>query len=107
MKKFYLTKGKYLLLTLIALIMGGMMPVLADNADFEQTLPDGWETVGTMQYYERPMTGSYSIGNAANQSWDTNRGNYIKTTKLEGEVKFWIRSYASNKTWLCFPLQAF
>lgn len=74
------------------------MPVLADNADFEQTLPDGWETVGTMQYYERPMTGSYSIGNAANQSWDTNRGNYIKTTKLEGEVKFWIRSYASNKT---------
>lgn len=74
------------------------MPVLADNADFEQTLPDGWETVGTMQYYERPMTGSYSIGNAANQSWDTNRGNYIKTTKLEGEVKFWIRSYASNET---------
>lgn len=98
MKKFYLTKGKCLLLTLVALIMGGMMPVLADNADFEQTLPDGWETVGTMQYYERPKTGSYSIGNSANQSWDTNRGNYIKTTKLEGEVKFWIRSYASNKT---------
>ena len=38
MKKFYLTKGKYLLLTLVALIMGGMMPVLADNADFENKL---------------------------------------------------------------------
>jgi hypothetical protein len=51
-----------------------------------------------MSYYERAKTGSYSIGNSSNQGWDTNRGNYIKTTKLEGTVTFWVRSYASSKT---------
>ena len=70
----------------------------AETADFENALPTGWEAVGTMYYYERPKTGSYSIGNSSNQSWDTERGNYIKTTVLEGDIKFWIRSYASNKT---------
>ena len=78
--------------------LGGTSTAWADNADFENSLPEGWEAVGAMSYYERAKTGSYSIGNSSNQGWDTNRGNYIKTTKLEGTVTFWVRSYASSKT---------
>lgn len=70
----------------------------AENADFENALPEGWEAVGTMTYYERPKTGSYSIGNSAGSGWDTNRGNYIKTTKLDGDIKLWLRSYKANYT---------
>ena len=99
MKHFNLkTKSVKSLFLLLAMLLGGTSPTWADNADFENSLPDGWGTVGTMEYYERPKTGTYSIGNSANQGWDTNRGNYITTTKLEGTVTFWIRSYASNKT---------
>ncbi len=104
MKKNYLTKGKYLLLTLIALIMGGMMtPVLADTAGFERELPDGWEIVGSLDYNsDRGRSDSYGIGTTFNEGWDTNRGNYIKTTKLQGEVKFWIRSNKTNSnSWVC------
>ncbi len=99
MKHFNLkTKSVKSLFLLLAMLLGGTSPTWAENADFENSLPEGWETVGTMTYYERPKTGSYSIGNSSNQSWETNRGNYIKTTKLTGTVTFWIRSYASNKT---------
>lgn len=70
----------------------------AETADFENSLPEGWETVGTMTYYDRPKTGSYSIGNAMGSGWDTNRGNYIKTTKLVGNITLWLRSYKSNTT---------
>ena len=89
---------KITLLFTLLLSLLGVTQVKAETADFENALPTGWEAVGTMYYYERPKTGSYSIGNSSNQSWDTERGNYIKTTVLEGDIKFWIRSYASNKT---------
>jgi hypothetical protein len=95
-----LNKSRWLFVCFLSFMMtlGGTSSAWADNADFENTLPDGWEIAGTMSYYERPKTGNYSIGNSSYQGWDTNKGNYIKTTKLEGTVTFWIRSYASNKT---------
>ena len=95
-----LNKSRWLFVCLLSFMMtlGGTSTAWADNADFENSLPEGWEAVGAMSYYERAKTGSYSIGNSSNQGWDTNRGNYIKTTKLEGTVTFWVRSYASSKT---------
>lgn len=83
------------LLFVMLLSLMGVTQVKAEalTADFENALPTGWEAVGTMIYYERPKTGSYSIGNSSGSGWDTNRGNYIKTTVLEGDVSFWIRSY--------------
>lgn len=72
----------------LMLSLMGVTQVKADTADFENELPEGWEAVGTMIYYERPKTGDYSIGNSAGSGWDTNRGNYIKTTKLEGDITF-------------------
>lgn len=93
------TRRKLLTLSmLLAMLVGGVNSAWAENADFENSLPDGWETVGTMTYYERPKTGSYSIGNSAGSGWDTNRGNYIKTTKLDGDLTFWIRSYKERST---------
>ena len=89
MKRFF-----YLLTA--ALLMGSA--AWADNADFENKLPEGWDYVGTMNYYERPKTGSYSIGNSSGSGWETNRGNYIRTTKLEGNITFWMRSYKANYT---------
>ena len=86
-----------LIFALILSLMG-VTQIKADTADFENALPEGWEAVGTMIYYERPKTGDYSIGNSAGSGWDTNRGNYIKTTKLEGDVTFWIRSYKDRST---------
>ena len=86
------------LLFVMLLSMMGVTQVCADTADFENALPEGWEAVGTMTYYERPKTGSFSIGNSVGSGWDTNRGNYIKTTVLEGNITFWIRSYKSNTT---------
>lgn len=82
-----------LLLTFI-----GATPLFADTADFENSLPEGWQTVGTMYYYERPQTGDYSIGNSSGSGWDTNRGNYITTTKLKGDISLWLRSYKSGST---------
>lgn len=82
-----------LLLTFI-----GATPLFADTADFENSLPEGWQTVGTMYYYERPKTGDYSIGNSSGSGWDTNRGNYITTTKLKGNISLWLRSYKSGST---------
>ncbi len=82
----------------LLLSLMGVKSAWADNADFENALPNGWEAVGNMTYYERANTGSYSIGNSAGSGWDTNRGNYIKTTVLEGDVTFWIRSYKGNTT---------
>ena len=86
------------LLFVMLLSMMGVTQVCADTADFENALPEGWEAVGTMTYYERPKTGSFSIGNSVGSGWDTNRGNYIKTTVLEGNITFWIRSYKANTT---------
>ena len=96
-KQSYLTKSRYLLLFLFALIVGSGS-AWADNADFENELPSGWGIVGSMTYYERPKTGSYSIGNDKNSGWETNRGNYITTTKLQGDINIWIRSYKSGYT---------
>ena len=90
-------KSRWLLLTIFSLLLGSNS-MWAENADFENALPEGWEAVGTMTYYERPKTGSYSIGNSAGSGWDTNRGNYIKTTKLDGDIKLWLRSYKANYT---------
>lgn len=81
------------LLFVMLLSMMGVTQVKADNADFENALPEGWEAVGNMTYYERAKTGSYSIGNSAGSGWDNNRGNYIKTTTLQGDITFWMRSY--------------
>lgn len=81
------------LLFVMLLSMMGVTQVKAENADFENALPEGWEAVGNMTYYERAKTGSYSIGNSAGSGWDTNRGNYIKTTTLQGDITFWMRSY--------------
>lgn len=89
---------KITLLFAVLLSLLGVTQVKAETADFENALPTGWETVGTMNYYERAKTGSYSIGNDKNSSWDTNRGNYIKTTKLEGDITLWLRSYKSGST---------
>ena len=97
MKNLHYFSKSRLLFTLIALFMG-ISSSWAANADFEESLPTGWETVGTMSYFERPYTGFYSIGNSSNSGWDTNRGNYIKTTTLEGEITLWMRSYKSNTT---------
>ena len=83
---------------LISAFFTGGSSICAENADFENSLPEGWEAVGTMTYYDRPKTGSYSIGNSAGSGWDTNRGNYIKTTKLDGDIKLWLRSYKSGST---------
>jgi len=83
----------------LLLSLMGVKSAWADNADFENALPEGWEAVGTMDYYiDRAKTGDYSIGNSSGSGWDTNRGNYIKTTVLEGDVTFWIRSYKGNTT---------
>lgn len=82
----------------LLLSLMGVTQVFADNADFENALPEGWEAVGTMTYYERPKTGTYSIGNSVSSGWDTNRGNYIKTTMLEGDITLWLRSYKSGST---------
>ena len=81
-----------------ALLSFAGMTMKAETADFENALPEGWEAVGTMTYYERPKTGSYSISNSAGSGWDTNRGNYIKTTKLDGDITLWLRSYKSGST---------
>ncbi len=83
---------------LISAFFTGGSSICAENADFENSLPEGWEAVGTMTYYDRPKTGSYSIGNSAGSGWDTNRGNYIKTTKLDGDITLWLRSYKSGST---------
>ena len=84
---------------LISAFFTGGSSICAENADFENSLPEGWEAVGTMTYYyERSKTGSYSIGNSAGSGWDTNRGNYIKTTKLDGNITLWLRSYKSGST---------
>ena len=83
---------------LISAFFTGGSSICAENADFENSLPEGWEAVGTMTYYDRPQTGSYSIGNSAGNGWDTNRGNYIKTTKLDGDITLWLRSYKSGNT---------
>ncbi len=100
MKQTFLNRrSTLLLLALFTMFVGGVSPAWADNADFENALPEGWETVGTMTYYdERSKTGSYSIGNSYNNGWDTNRGNYIKTTELEGTVTLWVRSYSNKYT---------
>ena len=91
-----LKRSKLLLLTLLLAFAGGNV-AWADNADFEEELPEGWEAVGTMNYYEdRAKTGNFSIGNSSNSGWDTNRGNYLKTTKLQGDITLWMRSYKSN-----------
>ena len=86
-----------LLFTLLLSVVG-IAQLHAETADFENSLPEGWEIVGNMIYYERPKTGEYSIGNSSNSGWETNRGNYIATTKLQGTLTFWIRSYKQNTT---------
>lgn len=91
-------KRKVALSLMAALAWGGVSSAWADNADFENALPEDWEAVGTMTYYERPKTGSYSIGNSEGSGWDTNRGNYIKTTMLEGDISLWLRSYKDRTT---------
>lgn len=96
MMSLTLKRSKLLLLTLLLAFAGGNV-AWADNADFEEELPEGWEAVGTMNYYEdRAKTGSFSIGNSYNNGWDTNRGNYLKTPKLQGDITLWMRSYKSN-----------
>jgi hypothetical protein len=61
-----LKRSKLLLLTLLLAFAGGNV-AWADNADFEEELPEGWEAVGTMNYYEdRAKTGNFSIGNSSN-----------------------------------------
>lgn len=87
-----------LIFALLLSLMGVTQSFAAETADFENALPEGWESVGSMTYYERPKTGSYSIGNSSGSGFDTNRGNYIKTTMLEGDISLWLRSYKSGST---------
>ena len=91
---------KLTLLFAFLLTMFAGTQVWADNADFEQTLPDGWSlygfTSGNEYYNGRSHNGSYSIYNSSDYGYENRTNKYIKTTKLSGDLSFWMRAYSTS-----------
>lgn len=98
MKSFTFGKRGIAMLSLVAsLFVGGTTAAFAETATFENSLPEGWETVGNNVFNsDRGRRNSTGYGNAANVRQSENMGNYLTTTKLEGTVSFWMRANSNN-----------
>lgn len=98
MKKDYvnLRKSKLLLLTLLAVLCGGVSPAWADavtenfNAD---NLPEGWSIVGSVKNDDERARSGKGIWTSAKSTTD----NYIITPVVEGAFEFYARAY--NKSY--------
>lgn len=97
MKKDYvnLRKSKLLLLTLLAVLCGGVSPAWADavtenfNAD---NLPEGWSIVGSVENSDTRARSGKGIWTSEKSTTD----NYIITPVVEGAFEFYARAYSKS-----------